>query len=276
MKNTVLFLTAIALSAVMMGCSAADTADSSRETQYISEEIPVSETTEESTETSSRESSSEFSETETESAETEQGGYVYSVSEAAGTWYLDGNLASDRMTVDYDGNFTNVSTDGTVTRGQVRIDTDTSDGTVSCSYAFYREDGTLWYAFAASGDIPLNYLYEVGTGPTYYRREADIAENDEYLWKYGASLEGTYYLNGDTSAERYVVDGLAGFELFSGEGELENSGYISFSSALNQDGTTALMCNMTAMNGDILLIFPVKNINDLSLGMNETEYHSAE
>lgn len=98
--------------------------------------------------------------TDAVSETTEYSGYRYSVSEVAGTWYLNGDLTSDRMTVDYEGNFANVSKNGTVISGQVRIESNQEqDGSTSHGYAFYKNDGSLWCTFSATGNIPVYHLY---------------------------------------------------------------------------------------------------------------------
>ncbi len=96
---------------------------------------------------------------------------------------------------------------------------------------------------------------------------------DGNLLRYCDSFEGIYYSEGSDSGEHYSVDYMGGFELLSDNEEILESGHIDFTSVVNPYGTTSLCGNFVSMKGEVLLTFPVKDISNISKGLEESGYY---
>lgn len=96
---------------------------------------------------------------------------------------------------------------------------------------------------------------------------------DGNLLRYCDSFEGIYYSDGSDSGEHYSVDYMGGFELLSDNEEILESGHIAFTSVVNPDGTTSLCRNFVSIEGETMLIFPVKDIANISKVLEESGYY---
>ena len=187
-----------------------------------------------------------------------------SVTDLAGTWYRNGDLREARMTIDYDGRFTEVYEDRTpgqpdsvsVTSGTVR--TETENGQTLC--CFYDIEGSLIYRCTASTPLPVTDLKdELTAGSTVFRSEAAIVADAAQMKQYYPYLAGTYTRD-IFGAETISIESDGSFTHDTGTASL--SGTVEFISARNDDGTCALQCQLTISGGGADLIFPVTDIRD--------------
>ncbi|MBR6420331.1 MAG: hypothetical protein IKS42_08345 [Oscillospiraceae bacterium] len=187
-----------------------------------------------------------------------------SVTDLAGTWYRNGDLREARMTIDYDGRFTEVYEDRTpgqpdsvsVTSGTVR--TETENGQTLC--CFYDIEGSLIYRCSAGTPLPVTDLKdELTAGSTVFRSEAAIVADAAQMKQYYPYLAGTYTRD-IFGAETISIESDGSFTHDTGTASL--SGTVEFISARNDDGTCALQCQLTISGGGADLIFPVTDIRD--------------
>ncbi len=187
-----------------------------------------------------------------------------SVTDLAGTWYRNGDLREARMTIDYDGRFTEVYEDRTpgqpasvsMTSGTVR--TETENGQTLC--CFYDIEGSLIYRCSANMPLPVTDLKdELTAGSTVFRSEAAIVADAAQMKQYYPYLAGTYTRD-IFGAETISIESDGSFTHDTGTASL--SGTVEFISARNDDGTCALQCQLTISGGGADLIFPVTDIRE--------------
>ena len=102
-----------------------------------------------------------------------------SVASLSGTWYCDDSVIVIKNGSDlYNGTFLLTDTNGT-SEGYIKLEyTLEPDDTRLFWFTFYKNDGTFWNAFGATGEIPLNDLYAGQSGEPHFVRRAEAYITD--------------------------------------------------------------------------------------------------
>ena len=102
-----------------------------------------------------------------------------SVASLSGTWYSNDSVLTIKEGSDlYNGTFLFTDANGT-SEGYIKLEYLLEpDDTKSFWYTFYKNDGTLWNAFGANGEIPLNDLYAGQSGEPHFARKAEAYITD--------------------------------------------------------------------------------------------------
>lgn len=150
--------------------------------EITTEASEISETTEDSASTPD-ESSTETSNGNNADQPNEYGYYpvetpLYtsiSVASLAGVWYDNASIANF-LTIERDADDLYIGTwkyeyeGGGSRSGNIKLEKMLDHDYDTLWFTFYEEDGELWQAFAATGDIPLNDIYAGQSGEPHFTR----------------------------------------------------------------------------------------------------------
>lgn len=102
-----------------------------------------------------------------------------SVASLSGTWYDENSVIVIKEGSDlYNGTFLLTDSTGT-SEGYIKLEYALNpDDTKTFWFTFYKNDGTLWNAFGATGDIPLNDLYAGQSGEPHLVRRVEAYITD--------------------------------------------------------------------------------------------------
>lgn len=196
-----------------------------------------------------------------------------SVASLKGTWKNADNAAEALVITTnedelYNGSFKFTDANGTATSGSVVIGyTLNPDNNKEFWFTFYTDDGTLWNAFSATGDIPLDDLYSGQDGALHLVRSSE--ENGGGFQDVVdppvsgvsiAALAGTWK-NADNEAETLVVtnagDLYSGSFTFTGADGAAVRGNIKLQYTLNPDDSKEFWYAFYAEDGTFWNAFGV-------------------
>ena len=97
-----------------------------------------------------------------------------SVASLSGTWKSAGDIPETLEIFNgsdiYSGSFTWTGSDGYTFSGYINLEYTEDHGNQQFFYTFYDNSGALWYAFGATGEVPLNDIYAGQSGDPHFIR----------------------------------------------------------------------------------------------------------
>lgn len=100
-----------------------------------------------------------------------------SVASLDGVWYDTSSFSNFLIITEgtdiYNGRWEYQYEGGGSQSGYILLENMTDHDIESTWFTFYEDDGTLWHAFAATGEIPLDDIYAEQTGEPHFTRQQD-------------------------------------------------------------------------------------------------------